>query len=1074
MATSVFINEFHYDNAGADVGESIEIAGPAGFDLTGWSLVLYNGADSVRAPYATVALSGVIADQGNGFGTLSFAAAGLQNGAPDGFALVNNAGQVVQFLSYEGQFMALSGPAAGMTSVNIGVSQTGSESVGSSLQLTGSGTTYEDFTWVSTTANTSGSINTSQSFGGTSGPSQPIINEFVFSHVGADTREYVEILGSANTNYSTYTLLQIEGDSNSERGRVTTVQSLGTTDASGFWTTGFLEDFYQNGSQTLLLVEGFTGTANQDLDTNNDGVLDLTPWTVLVDSVAVNDGGSGDQVYASTVLSRGFDGINFVPGGASRLPDGQDTDTAADWVRNDFDLAGLSEINDTPEAGEALNTPGAPNALVDVPPPPLEITPIYTIQGAGHISPLVGQTVATTGIVTAVDSNGFYLQDANGDGDLATSDALFVFTSRAPGVLVGQALRVEGTVSEFTPGGVSTGNLSTTQIVSPQVTPISSGNTLPAATVIGNGGRIPPSQIIDDDAFASFDPLTDGIDFFESIEGMRVTAQDFRVVNGTNQFDEIFGVVNNGAEATGLSNRGTLNISPDDFNPERVQLQFDSGVADVVFPLVNVGDRLGDVTGVVGYGFGNYEIVVTEPFADNLQSANLQPEVSTLVSNGDTLTVASYNVLNLDPNDNDGDRDLADGRFAAIAQQIVANLNGPDIIALQEVQDNSGSNNDGVTAADLTLQTLIAAIQAAGGPTYAFIDNPFITDGASGGQPGGNIRTAYLYNPDRVSLVENSVQTIGGQGSGETFAGARLPLVASFEFNHETITLVNNHFSSKGGSAPILGVQQPFEARQEDPTVNGSVDERQAQSEAVQGYVNALLGSDPAANVMVLGDLNEFEFVSPVADLARNTGLINLTETLPEDERYTFIFQGNSQAIDHILVSQGLAATAEYDIVHVNTEFAVTPQQASDHDPILSRFTIAAPNLIQGTARRDVLVGTDGNDLILGTSGPDRITTGGGRDRIVYTDLSQSGNFITDFEIGQDQLVLTDLLDSLGYNGQNPLGDGLVQIRPQGASGRAALFIDPDGLSGPKPAKPFATFLDVDAAALAQPSNFQF
>lgn len=149
---NVFINEINYDPAGADTNETIEIAGLAGTDLSGWCIVLYNGNGGVA--YAAtggstsgIALSGVIADQNNGFGTVSVAASGLQNGAPDGFALVDNLGRVVQFLSYEGTFTATDGPAAGMTSIDIGVAQDG-DPVGTSLQLTGTGSSYEDFTWV--------------------------------------------------------------------------------------------------------------------------------------------------------------------------------------------------------------------------------------------------------------------------------------------------------------------------------------------------------------------------------------------------------------------------------------------------------------------------------------------------------------------------------------------------------------------------------------------------------------------------------------------------------------------------------------------------------------------------------------------------------------------------------------------------------------------------------------------------------------------------------------------------------------------------------------------------------------
>lgn len=143
--TPVFINEIHYDNTGLDVGEGVEIAGPAGTDLTGWRVRLYNGSNGTA--YDVIVLSGVIPDQCSGHGALWFPEAGLQNGPADGLALVNASAVVLQFLSYEGTVLAVGNEANGMTSTDIGVSESESTPVGHSLQLIGSGPDYEDYSW---------------------------------------------------------------------------------------------------------------------------------------------------------------------------------------------------------------------------------------------------------------------------------------------------------------------------------------------------------------------------------------------------------------------------------------------------------------------------------------------------------------------------------------------------------------------------------------------------------------------------------------------------------------------------------------------------------------------------------------------------------------------------------------------------------------------------------------------------------------------------------------------------------------------------------------------------------------
>lgn len=159
-----WINEFHYDNSGTDADECIEIMGPAGTDLSCLQVILYNGSTpSAAVTYSTSTLSGILADQSCGYGVVSVCISGIQNDT-EGIALYNSCtGTVIQFLSYEGVITASNGPASGMTSTNISVSEPSTTPLGYSLQLSGSGSSYADFTWQSASASNFGSLNTGQS-----------------------------------------------------------------------------------------------------------------------------------------------------------------------------------------------------------------------------------------------------------------------------------------------------------------------------------------------------------------------------------------------------------------------------------------------------------------------------------------------------------------------------------------------------------------------------------------------------------------------------------------------------------------------------------------------------------------------------------------------------------------------------------------------------------------------------------------------------------------------------------------------------------------------------------------------
>ncbi len=189
-----------------------------------------------------------------------------------------------------------------------------------------------------------------------------VINEFVANHTGDDDAAFVELLADSSGRYPTLSLVEIAGDESDNPGRVRTIFPL--NELSSFflrWTTDMPAGL-STGSMTLLLAEAFTAAVDYDLDTDDDGTLDATPWINLLDSVAVHDGGPGDHVYSNTVLNAVWGG-GTCPGGASRFPDGIDTDTTTDWVTNGYDGAGLPDILASPQPGYALNTPDAPNAV---------------------------------------------------------------------------------------------------------------------------------------------------------------------------------------------------------------------------------------------------------------------------------------------------------------------------------------------------------------------------------------------------------------------------------------------------------------------------------------------------------------------------------------------------------------------------------------------------------------------------------------------------------------------------------------------------------------------------------------
>ncbi|MGW1811557.1 endonuclease/exonuclease/phosphatase family protein [Streptomyces sp. NPDC002078] len=587
----------------------------------------------------------------------------------------------------------------------------------------------------------------------------------------------------------------------------------------------------------------------------------------------------------------------------------------------------------------------AASAVVLTSPAHADSVRIHDIQGTTRISPFAGQKVTDVpGIVTATrtygSSRGFWIQDPSPDDNPATSEGVFVFTSSTPKVAVGDSVTVTGTVSEYVPGGTASGNQSVTEITKPTITTVSTGNAVPAPVVIDEDS-VPDEYAPQGDTAAggsinglTLDPSKYALDYYESLEGMNVQVEDTRVVGRTDPYSELWVTVKPWEHRNVRG--GTVYGSYDSQNTGRLQIQSLGSTAD--FPKANVGDTLeGATTGPLDFNqFGGYTLVASK--LGTLQSGGLERE-TTRKQSGRELAVATYNVENLDPSDK---------TFDEHAAAIVNNLQSPDIVSLEEIQDNNGATDDGTVDASVTVNKLIDAIVAAGGPKYDWRSIDPVND-QDGGEPGGNIRQVFLFNPERVSFVDraggDSTTAVGvtkENGKAEltvspgridpanaAWKDSRKPLVGQFVFRGKTVFVIANHLISKGGDQGLTSQYQP-------PTRSSEI-QRHAQATEVNAFVKDILAVQKNANVIALGDMNDFEFSGTAKILEGDGELWSAIKSLPRSERYTYDYQGNEQVLDQILISPAIrrGCDFDYDSVHINSEFN---DQISDHDPQVLRF----------------------------------------------------------------------------------------------------------------------------------------
>ncbi|WP_198669059.1 ExeM/NucH family extracellular endonuclease [Elioraea thermophila] len=836
----------------------------------------------------------------------------------------------------------------------------------------------------------------------------PRINEFVFNHTGIDTREYVEVFGDPNASLADLWLVLIEGDSGTTLGNVIFRTQLGLTNADGIWWTGFLpQDSLQNGTQTLLLVRDFTGTLNQDLDTDNDGVLDATPWAAIVDGIAVSDGGANDRTYAGVeVLGPAFAGGAFAPGGASRIPDGDGA-----WTRNAFNGEGIPGLPGGPvAAGEARNTPGALNAPPPPPPPGPVITRISAVQGPGDTSPLLGQTVTVEAIVigdfqngdadTKRNLGGFFLQEemADWDADPLTSEGLFIFqpSAVAGAVSLGDRVRVTGTVEEF---------FGLTQLRASAITVVQAGAvepadilslavpvTLPTAGVtLNQNGRFQPD--------------------LERFEGMLVRFPQTLTISeqfNLDRFNEIrlyageepgerpfsFTQVNDpsvaGFEAH-LRAVGARTITYDDgINAQNLPVDLLDGFAPyATVTAPRMGDTITGLTGVLDYQWAGAAASgstwrvrsVLDGSNEFTRGVNPRPDVPDV---GGTLKVASFNVLNFFTTLNTPGASTAIGlaprganstaEFDRQAQKLVTTLLtlDADIIGLNELENDFLAGSAGNALAflvDLMNETL-------GENRYAWVDPGvrFLGDDA--------IAVGFIFDTGAVRLAEGTrpailtdavvasldASLLARSTIGRIFDGpdtSRAVLAVTFEeiASGETFTAAINHFKSKSGTGTGA------DADRLDGQGNW-VNQRLLAAEAL----NLWLATNPTGSTdpdkLILGDLNAYMREDPIRFLL-DRGWINPLFDAPK--AYSFVFDGQKGSLDHMLLSPSLFGQMtgiadwhinadEADALDYNLDFGrlptyfdgMVPWRTSDHDPLLLGLRLAPAPFPNAVSSGDV------------------------------------------------------------------------------------------------------------------------
>jgi uncharacterized protein len=607
----------------------------------------------------------------------------------------------------------------------------------------------------------------------------------------------------------------------------------------------------------------------------------------------------------------------------------------------------------------------------------IALTAIHTLQGSGITSPFAGQDVATKGIVTAHKANGFFLQTPDGDADelSETSQGIFVFTGTAPTVAVGDEVRVAGRLTEFRRTSDVTPDTLTEIGGGVAVTVLSTGNPLPKAIDAASGPTMASSRNAQ----------------LERYEGMRMFVGTLAVVAPTTQFGELYGVVPGLARpfrepgidiGDVLPAEAPASVPRFDGNYERIMVDTDEaldGAGERRAPLVlSTGAIVDGVAGPLDYAFDNYRISL-DAGAGTVTSPGRVVASAPVPVLGE-ITVSALNVQNFfPPNPNVPSQvEAFNNRLTKATRVIVDVLRTPDVLGLIEMGDIG------------VLGQLRDRINQETGLAYA----AYLLE-ADPTNSGNDQDIGYLVNLARVTVLTEPYQVF--QGETFTIAGVtdtlfdRPPFVLEARINGVEVTVLLNHLKSL------------IEVNSNEPFGNGTVTLGQRNREKRRLGAESLadlIASRQSENLIVIGDMNAFEFNDGYVDvigILRGSPapadqvtapsvdrwtheLVNLADPLGQSERYSYVFDGNAQVLDHVLVNQGmLQRLTRFSYTRSNADFPAAfnldparPERLSDHDAPLAYFAALADVGVSVSGAASVVAGTEATiSMVVSNAGPD-------------------------------------------------------------------------------------------------------